>query len=170
MRSFKSCVVAEAFSILLAELSGTLFFCTSCHSTGTSSHHFDPFWSENNTCLLRIWDAKAVFSCKSQHHLCRANGEVVDCDVVHAYISASNLVWLDGRGGARKLRFIWLGNMMGFDMVRTDCRELSTHLAGFEPVTICRSKMPRCEKSLCWTQSCPLPCWSKSKLQLATAT
>ena len=46
-----------------------------------------------------------------------------------------------------------------------------TALAGFEPVTICFRdcfKMPRelgggsSEKSLCWTQTCPSPCWSKS--------
>ena len=46
-----------------------------------------------------------------------------------------------------------------------------TALAGFEPVTICFRdcfKMPRelgggsSEKSLCWTQTCLSPCWSKS--------
>ena len=49
-----------------------------------------------------------------------------------------------------------------------------TALAGFEPVTICFRdcfKMPQelrggggvsSEKSRCWTQTCPSPCWSKS--------
>jgi len=74
--------------------------------------------------------------------------------------------WSPGEG-ARKL--IWLGNIMGLYMVRPDCRELSTPLAGCEPVTICfqdrSTRMPRellgeegegfTWKSLCSTQSCP---------------
>ena len=63
------------------------------------------------------------------------------------------------------------GTLMGFWYAEY---RLPRDLAGFEPVTIWfqdRFKMPRelggrgvgsSEKSLCWTQACPSPCWSKS--------
>ena len=73
------------------------------------------------------------------------------------------------KGGERKLRFIWAwkhdGILMGFGHAEY---RLPRDLAGFVPVTICfqhRPKMPRrgsSEKSLCWTQTCASPCWSKS--------
>jgi hypothetical protein len=61
-------------------------------------------------------------------------------------------------------------------MVRTDCRELSTPPAGFEPVTICFQDHSKMLREL-WGEAhvknhCAglrAPCRSKSKLQLATA-
>ena len=119
-------------------------------------------------------DVFTIFEVIPKFDRCRLNTESWEVHVMRAYEECPfRLTLLEAQGGVNQSQGLWAwkhdGILMGVGYAEY---RLPRDLAGFEPVTICLQDRPKnapgaeggvsSEKSLCWTQTCPSPCWSKS--------
>ena len=116
-------------------------------------------------------DVFTIFEVIPKFDRCRLNTESWEVHVMRAYPMSFSFDITWGPRAVNESQGLWAwkhdGILMGVGYAEY---RLPRDLAGFEPVTICLQdqKCPgswgggSSEKSLCWTQTCPSPCWSKS--------